>query len=394
MANEDIKEVKEENTENTSNDARTVGDAFLDQMYARFSSKNEKTSSRLYQVSDDLDDLSELGNYKFLKESNTAFEISFDMKDINNNFINMSGEVAVVLREPAHSPTFLKNSDYIVGRSLKVVVDEIDEKNNIVYVTNVARMDATQSRVIASLDAKIDAGIKRKVSGTIVQVKDEYVIVDIFNQGVMGICNKANWDVQYVSNIRDVAVVGDVCDFYVVGRQDSKQTRKGRTLPPRYILTHKGIEDTPWERLKNNEMYKHTLSERSILLVKCIDVPKGKTYWWGKVDSIKGIDIMCNFTMSVSRPEVGRVYRCVVSEFDPDKHILRCSPFSPSAAASVNTAADTVKKHKQAFEALKKAKKEAAATAADTEQPTAMKTEEETTASVVETPVVIEAPKI
>lgn len=341
-------------------------DIYLNSMYQSY--KNKKAAESEHGVSDEgaenpVEEFGGISAYEYLQTNGTIFDVAFEMRNpVDGTFMDVTEDgVTLVLRQKKQSRSFRRNSDYVIGRTLKVRVDEIDKENQIVYVVCDSMIDSGASRLRTSIDSALERGEQPLVSGTVVAVVNGLAVVDIFDKGIFGGCLYMNWRGGYIQkeDFKKHVELNQVYDFYVTGQNRVKR-KDGKGYDNRYFLTRKADgsgEVDYWEKLGKNKPLCDVLANRGSVLVRCISIPKNKSYWWGKVDSIEGIDIMCDYSVASRNLEVGRYYRCVVSEFDLEKHRLKCTAFASAKENNTNTAVSVAKKLKRGAQALENAQK-------------------------------------
>ena len=340
----DIKknEKKGKSRKKTKLNPRTANEAFLDSMYDSYKSRTSgvDTVSNASKLSETLD------NYELLKQEGATFKCAFDVQRPDGTFMFMDNDVLIVLRRPFKSRRLRENASAVIGNAVDVQVENVDRENNTVYVKLGQKLDSTQLRLIEILDGAVNSNERLKVSGEIRAVLNNVVIVNIFGKSVFGACHISNWSNSYVRDIAKVCKVGEVVDFYVTGKK-IVETKYGPE--ERYILSHAEFEEDAWAVLDNDKNFQSVLKNRGTLLVQCIDAPKNKSFWWGRSESIQGIEIMCNYTSSTRKVEVGRFYKCIVADYNYKEHILKCSPYAVGATEAVNTAAEMAKRLRESM---------------------------------------------
>lgn len=333
---------------------KTVSDRFVESIYrsyhTNYNDKNGNDSAsneqeiKVQEVTRQ-DDM--LESYRFLKEQNASFKISFDILRPDGSYMVLDNDVVVVLKQPTTSKNFRKSADHVIGRPVNVIIDSIDETERIVYVHNVARIDAVQIRIIDALDSAIQRGEKVLVSGKIVAVFGDICIVDIFEKGIFGGCSVVEWRKGYVRSLQSECTVGEIYDFYVIDKKNVKGRNGKRT--EKYVLDRRDLANDEWEKLKENKAFYDILQNKGTIILKCIEIPEGKSYWWGVSDTIKGIELMCDYTKAAGRIEKGSYYKCFVKVFDPKKRIIKCTPYTKVTSNAMNNAAMTAKKLMQSM---------------------------------------------
>lgn len=312
-------------------------DRFLNGYFKSYSKKPEANTSLENDRKKEKEQASLIiEDYKYLMEQKVAFECSFDVRRPDNSYMTISDGVVIIMERP-NSRSVGKNADHVIGKKFKVVVKDIDAKNNIVYVETVEHVDSTQLRLKDCIDMELNKGKKVLVTGRVVAIYPRVVLVDIFDKGLTGGCFIVNWRKGYVRNLEAECKIGEYYDFYIV----DKAIVKGKE---RYQLDRKDLVKDEWDVLAENKMLLEILENKGTIVLQCIQLPEGKTYWWGVSETIKGIEIMCDYTTSLGKIQFGEYYLCKVDKFDLEKRIIRCTPYAKAQSNVKNTATEVARR--------------------------------------------------
>lgn len=185
--------------------------------------------------------------------------------------------------------TPMRNSlDY----TIEVNVKTIDEANGVVTVEAVGSSNG--SRVSTSLivrnelSREIHAGRRPVVYGRIgsISADGDKAVVNIYGMNIVGFINVRKWKKGYTRTLHSVCEVGDYYPFEVVKFAPAVKGKEAA-----FILDRTEVAEDPWQ----NPMLQD-LHEGDTIMVKCIDLPAGKSYWWGVSSRVPGIEIMGDFT--------------------------------------------------------------------------------------------------
>lgn len=212
-----------------------------------------------------------------------------------------------------------------VGVPFTVRVKEVDEEAGVVYLST-AWSDSKDTR--ARLIAEIERELKKReesgdteplvVPGRIMNVSEERALVDILGKGVLGIIKVQNWKKGYVRYFTKTVKKGDIYDFVI----QKKLPRKSNSRVPAFALTRKPLTEDPWQNIPKK------LQVGTVITVKCLGRPQGKTYWWGSSPMVEGIELMADYTEKFARPIIGVSYKCKITTLDPVKHRFQVVPFA------------------------------------------------------------------
>lgn len=282
--------------------------------------------------------------YKNAMEEGDYMEVPFDYasEDGSLSFTDKNGIRIVITAEslyqamPYYDPHI---KDKFLAGDFSVKIDHIDEKAGIVYVKS-SRDTAHSTRAIISSEIrkqieqaeKVDektgkaSGDYPVVYGTVVSIKDDTVYVNILDRGVLGLCNVKYWSQGWTTDIHDSAEIGKAFEFQAVGivttksktEEARRQTGARGTM---FLLNREGVTMDPWKRSALNG-----LKENDVMLIKCVRRPEKERFWWGLAKNVPDLQIMCDYNQNLP-VSIGRYYKCKVTRFDPERHILQAVPF-------------------------------------------------------------------
>ena len=324
------------------NQMERSSDRFLNGYFKSYSKKPENTSSEDGKKDEKEQTKLLIEDYKYLMEQKVAFECSFDVRRPDNSYMTISDGITIIMERP-NKHSVGKNADHVIGKKFRVTIKNIDIKENLVYVESVDNVDSTKLRLQDAIDTELSKGKKVLVTGKVVAIYPRMVLVDIFEKGLTGGCVIVNWRKGYVRNLEAECKIGEYYDFYIV----NKTVIKGKE---RYQLDRKDLVKDEWDALAENKMLLDILENKGTIVLQCIQLPEGKTYWWGVSDTIKGIEIMCDYTRSLGKIQFGEYYLCKVDKFDLKKRIIRCTPYAKAQSEAKNTAAEVARRVREQLE--------------------------------------------
>ena len=275
-----------------------------------------------------------LGIYKDCLKNDESFDVRFSFVAPNGDLsLKDTAGVTIVLKNEVITQDLPyydeRTKSVFLGSAFTVKVQSVDEETSTVYVRSGRdNRNAIKGRLKRDILSELKSGNEPLVYGKVIMVNKVRAEVDLMGKGIRGICNVRDWSAGYVRDLRDVCHKGDILEFRVFGKIDA--TNKN---PQRFILSRKSLSGDPWESLPKEYMV-----ENAEIVVKCVDRPAGKSYWWGTSPLIPGIEIMGDYTQKFpnSVMNAGISYKCKVIRADVEKHRFQVVPFDV-ADADVNT---------------------------------------------------------
>lgn len=269
--------------------------------------------------------------YEKYLENKETFEMFFDTCDIDGTLTRLVDGVLVVL--PGNSVAEIRptTNTYTVrglmGVNLKVCVARIVPEEKKVYTALSGKIIhqgriPIRNAIQTEIRKQIESGKIPRVWGIVKKIETHRVYVDIFDYGILGVVGIREWQDAYVRSLSTRCRLGDVLQFDIIS-----PLRKIRGKEPAWNLSRKKIEGNPWEKIDFSNLH-----EGSVIMVKCMEIPEGKTYWWGVCDRTPGIDIMGNFTTKFSQKSgmfPGITYICKIDslQINREKNIFKVVPF-------------------------------------------------------------------
>ena len=244
--------------------------------------------------------------YIELQKMGSEIECIFKINRLGSIML-LDGNVKVILDEKMD----MREAEKYIDQSIMVNVNRVDQNSNTVYVTRVKSLSE-------KIHDTIDRGEKFRSKGTIVRVAKHYAYIDIEDSGIVGVITAQTWRKNaWIRNLHEKCSVGDVIEFCIVGIN----TKQGE-MDAEWKLSREDITTDPWDLLMDDVWV-----EDATINVECVDIPKGKTYWWGKCDEIEDLELVCDFS-SVFDVQISGVYRCKIRNIDKQRRFFAVTPFA------------------------------------------------------------------
>ena len=250
--------------------------------------------------------------YEKRQEAKEIFKCCFDACDLDGTFSGIDSCGILVLMLGIEVKETLPNFQpykmaRMLGIEMNVKVAKVDREKDCVYVVlEPAKAGESTKSILASEIAKeVNAGKRPVVWGRITNIIPQRATVNILGYNILGLIDVRYWQGCYTRSLESVCVNGDYYQFEVVKaapRKEGKDTA--------WILDRTEVGGNPWL-----DFPVEALSPGATILVRCVDKPVGKTYWWGVSDRVPGIEIMGDYTNNLPSSYgimVGLTYRCKV----------------------------------------------------------------------------------
>lgn len=263
-----------------------------------------------------------LDAYRECMERKGVLEVEFSAADEEGNLYVMNTDgVMVVLKGNDLSEDLeyyrARIKDKFLANAFSVKITDIDEENGIVYVRSSRNnTNNIRRRISNEIQGELRKGLMPHVVGRPRRIDPNKVYVDILCKGILGICNVDKWQAGFTRYIEEECSTDLVYDFVITGQLAPVPGKQAA-----YALSRVPFTKDPWTQVPAH------VEKDSVLVVKCIDLPEGKSYWWGKSPVVQNIDIMCDYNDNI-RVLAGNSYKCKVKECDRDAHILKAVPFA------------------------------------------------------------------
>ena len=219
--------------------------------------------------------------------------------------------------------------DKFIGTPFTVTVAKIDRKNGIVHVQSGRSIRSPErAKLLKEIDSELKKGMP-VVPCRVASVQDDAAYMEICGSRILGICNVANWSKAYTRKLKSAVKTGDIIEFAI-----EKKLPKRDGADVAYALTRKPLTKDPWEMIPEDLFKKD-----AVLMVKCIDRPEQKSYWWGTSPLVPDIEIMGKYNDNFEGGVMtGVVYKCKIREIDLEKRRFRVSPFEPVSSTNLMNA--------------------------------------------------------
>ena len=184
------------------------------------------------------------------KKEKGSIEVCFDYAAENGDlsFMDATG-ITLMLKAEEHKKFNKHYSEHIKDRFIGTVsqykVKEIDEENNIVYLTNVFNKSNIKSGIMKELYQAVENGKEVDVWGTVLFVSPQKATVNIFNRNILGFVKVEDWSHAYIRRLSNFVTVGEVLQLRLKGIAE-RQT--GKELA--FVLSRKELHPNPWDSVK------------------------------------------------------------------------------------------------------------------------------------------------
>ncbi len=313
----------------------------MSKLLNQYSMQLRKNTIPAVKVGEQVESLS-IDTFKECQKNHTTFDVIFSYASKDGDLKATVDDIMVILKgTDLHLALPYYNSwikDRFVGTPFTVSVKEIDEENKTVYVQS--SRSGSSDNIRGRLTAEIQKELKKRqktdgaedakeqeplvVAGKIIQVTDGRAIVNLLGIGIMGIIYSRNWSTAYTRSLNGLCQKNEVYDFEIL-----RQFPKKKDKSVAFELSRKNVGGDPWEMIPEEFCQKD-----SIINVECIEKPQNKTYWWGRSNLIKGIEIMGNFNSNLGNIMVSVTYKCKVVAVDKEKHMFKVVPFDTADEVS------------------------------------------------------------
>ena len=264
----------------------------------------------------------DLAPYKECAERGGRMEVVFNFADREGNLsvADRNGVMIMLKKDDLVEDLDFYNSfvkDRFLANAFTVKITSIDEDDMIVYVSSArSGQNSTKRKITREIQEKLKRGEMVHVAGRPTRIDSDCVYIDILCKGILGMCMVNVWQKAFTRYLEAECSKDYIYDFVITGQLEPV---KGR--PAAFALSRVPFTKDPWDVVGEQ------FTEGSVLLIKCIDRPEGKSYWWGKSPLVEGLDIMCDYNDRM-RITYGGVYKCKIKAVDCEKHIFKAAPFA------------------------------------------------------------------
>jgi len=268
--------------------------------------------------------------YEACMKENGVVTICFDACDIDGTFSTYDNGILIKLPgssvKEAQDEVDVYTTARMLGINFSLKITEVSRENNQVICSVPGSTKATVKRTVKSEIQKeiskiIEKGESPLVWGRITNVQPRRALVDILGQGVLGIIDVSHWQKCYTRSLIGMCKEGEFYQFEI-----KKKAPKKAGADTAWMLSRREITKNVWDEID----YKN-LQPGGNLLVRCIEKPEGKSYWWGQSDRLPGIELMGDFTDKINPSTVlleGITYKCKIKEIFISKEDYKKNKFS------------------------------------------------------------------
>lgn len=272
--------------------------------------------------------------YEECLESGNLIKICFDACDVEGNFTVYDKGILIMLPgssvEKAQGRVDIYSTANMLGIELSLRIIEVDRANDKIFcevpaATKAQVRNTIKSAIQRELSRLIEKGKTPVVWGKIIRVESRRVLVDILGQGVLGMTDVSHWQQSYTRSLMGMCQPGEYYQFEV-----TKKAPKIEDKETAWVLSRRNLTSNAWDAINYDN-----LKPGGTILVKCIEKPVNKNYWWGVSDRTPGIELMGDFTDKFN-PAVGTLiegitYKCKIKEIictdDHKKNRFTVIPF-------------------------------------------------------------------
>lgn len=274
-----------------------------------------------------------LNFYKEVLENKRDIEVVFDFADDKGGLLRTDDNGIRLILTGEEIDKKAKGSinvqkTALVGRPINVRVASIDEEKKDVYLSMAPTQDDVRGNVMRAIYDELKKGKHPVLWGTVSTISYNKLTVNILQKDILGVMPVSEFKNGYVRNLTQAVQRGEPIQFEVVG-----EAPRPKGAPMAFALSRKRITGDPWLNIKE-------VAPGSVILVKCIDKPRGRSFYWGKFSGAPDIEIMCDYNAKFAIL-TGATYKCVVKEFNREEHIFKAKPFElvpEGIRTAVNTA--------------------------------------------------------
>lgn len=266
-----------------------------------------------------------LARYKECAQNKNTFDVLFSFVAPNGDLsVKDENGVTVLLKADVLSKDLpfydQRKRGIFLARTFTVRISEIDEATNTVYVrSGRSQRGSVKNQMISEIMGALKAGQQPKITGRVIKVNDSRALIDIAGKGILGICHISKWSSAYIRYLKETCKEGDIFDFRI-----TKPLKRQKDKTQGFELSRLEFADDPWKNIPAE----YAVPE-AVIAIRCVDRPKGKSFWWGVSHMIPGIEIMGDYTKRFDDVKVlaGITYKCKVTHVDLDKHVFKVVPF-------------------------------------------------------------------
>ena len=246
--------------------------------------------------------------------------------------------------------TEIPDAKELLEKEYKVFVSKVDEATNRVYLTDI--LEDTRQKFYEMINQKLEAGETVYLRGNIIGLQNERLgtnhklaaYVNIGGLGIIGVIPIKQWSVGYsaLDNFQSIVMnnVNAIVNFRVVRETQIKYGHRSKTafFCSRSDYLEK-IGYDPWKIVKK------TLSVRSVVKVKLIEVGKSQGSFFASIDGITDFNMLCYIDdasdLTVKGITLGKYYYGYVQKMNPQKKFLRARLTAEADQGSLLKVSDT-----------------------------------------------------
>ena len=231
-----------------------------------------------------------LTEFEGYAKNRDLIRVKFDTCDLDGNFTAMTPEgVLFVLPGENFSKVGINLDKYkaskMLGVDFDLYVETVDrEKRQIVMQR--ATPQSTRTVLLRELRRSFEKGEKPLVIGRIIEVHDNYALVDVLNSGVTASIGANRWRRGFTRSLS--AIIRPDQFFRFTVNDIKKDDKSGKEL---IYLSRRDLDEDGWDNLDFTD-----IDIDSAIVVECLNKPSGKNYFWGASDRLPGAELTCEYT--------------------------------------------------------------------------------------------------
>lgn len=267
----------------------------------------------------DEDEERSLNFYKEILDKNKDIEVVFDFADDKGGLLRTDDNgIRLILTGEEIDKRAKGSKDVqktaLVGKPINVRVISVDEKEKDVYLSMAPTQDDMKGNIMRAIYDELKKGKHPVLWGTVLTINHRKLTVNILQKDILGIMPVSEFKNGYIRDLTKAVQRGEPIQFEVIG-----EAPRPKGTPMAFMVSRKRITGDPWDNIKE-------VAPGSVILVKCIDKPRGRSFYWGKFSGAPDIEIMCDYNSKFAIL-MGATYKCVVKEFNRNEHIFKVKPF-------------------------------------------------------------------
>ena len=255
------------------------------------------------------------GIYEQRMKENLTFKVKFTSCGKDGTFacVDENGLFIIMSSEATKDKLLFFSSSTVssfVGHEFDVKVTAIDKEQGRIYVQSARGVQVSEkSRIVGEIHNELAKGKYPVVWGCITTIKESVAYVDILGMGIVGRVDCKHWSKTIVRHMEAACKKGEYHQFQI-----TSATPKRKNKPSYFLLERRNLAPNPWSQIPVD-----LVKEGSVVNVECIELPRDKSYWWGSLSLVSGLEVLCDYPRGDFKIVPGIHYKCRVK-------VLRINP--------------------------------------------------------------------